>query len=63
MLFVVMAAVLFLLAALNQRKLWRVTAGWQYRNPEACEPSDAALIVGRVALVVLAFLSLATATL
>lgn len=61
--FVVVAAVLFVLAAVDQRKLWQGTTGWQYRNPEANEPSDAALALGRVVMVVVAFLALAAATL
>ncbi|GAA0901846.1 DUF6199 family natural product biosynthesis protein [Pseudonocardia zijingensis] len=48
----IMGVVMLLLAVVDQRALWRATAAWQYRNPEANEPSDAALALSRVGLVV-----------
>ncbi|MFS2294144.1 MAG: hypothetical protein FWJ90_15870 [Actinomadura sp.] len=48
--FVGIAIVLFLLGCMDQRKLYWKTAAWQYRNPEANEPSDAALGLNRVGL-------------
>ncbi|MBO2456879.1 hypothetical protein [Actinomadura violacea] len=47
--FVVIAAVvMFVLGCMDQRKVYLRTRGWQYRNPEALEPSDAALTMSRV---------------
>ena len=49
--FMLMAAAIFGgLGFMDQRALYQRTVAWQYRNPEAHEPSDAALAVGRVAL-------------
>jgi hypothetical protein len=39
----VMALVFFVLGCMGQRKLFWNTQAWRYRNPEAHEPSDAAL--------------------
>lgn len=48
---IIIGAVALILACVNQRSLWRVTRAWQYRNPDAVEPSDAALVWSRVGLV------------
>lgn len=49
------AAILFgLLALIDPRKLWWATSAWQFRNPEANEPSAAANAVGRVVAAVFA---------
>ncbi|MGH3241060.1 MAG: hypothetical protein ACRDNL_11825 [Spirillospora sp.] len=55
------AAVMFVLGCMDQRKLYWKGSAWQYRNPEANEPSDAALslrrasfFIGAVMLLVLA---------
>jgi hypothetical protein len=57
LLWVIYGVVMLVLAAVDQRALWRATAAWQYRNPEANEPSGARLAIGRVALVVTAPMS------
>ena len=49
-LFLVLAAICFVLGCVNQRKLYWSLAAWQYRSPEAHEPSDAALAVSRLSL-------------
>ncbi|MEU5990531.1 hypothetical protein ABZ806_16305 [Spirillospora sp. NPDC047418] len=58
----VLAGVCLLLACMDQRKLYWKTGAWQYRNPEAHEPSDSAfavqrgsMVVGAVALVIMGF--------
>ena len=58
----VLAGGCLLLACMDQRKLYWKTGAWQYRNPEAHEPSDTAfalnrgaLVVGAVVLVVMGF--------
>lgn len=58
----VLAAACLIFACVDQRKLYWKTGAWQYRNPEAHEPSDSAfavqrglLVVGAVALVILGF--------
>ncbi|WP_019629307.1 hypothetical protein [Actinomadura atramentaria] len=38
----------FVLGFMDQRKIYWKTAAWQYRNPEANEPSDTALGLSRV---------------
>ena len=45
-----MAAIFVVLGFMDQRAIHRKTVAWQYRNPEAHEPSDATLAVGRVSL-------------
>lgn len=55
------AAAFFGLAFMDQRKLYWKTRAWQYRNPEAMEPSDAALGLNRAALFVIAVLFLVIA--
>ncbi|TDD33252.1 hypothetical protein E1287_20130 [Actinomadura sp. KC06] len=42
-----MAVVMFVLGCVDQRKLYWKADAWQYRNPGANEPSDAALGVRR----------------
>ena len=37
---------------LAPRKMWRITHGWQYKNPEANEPSDAAYAMLRIRAIV-----------
>lgn len=45
----VVAMVLILLwAAISPESMWSTTSAWQYRDPEANEPSDAAYAVQRV---------------
>lgn len=39
--------------ALSPRTAWRVVEAWQYRDPEANEPSDLAFAISRVASIVL----------
>jgi hypothetical protein len=46
--FLVLAAIFVVLGFLDPRAVHRKVAAWQYRNPEAPEPSDGALVVGRV---------------
>lgn len=48
------AAVLGLLALVDQRKLWWAVSAWQFRHPEANEPSVAANALGRVVTAVVA---------
>lgn len=38
--------------AVVPRKMWRITQGWQYKNPEANEPSDAAYAMWRISSIV-----------
>ncbi|MEV4009891.1 DUF6199 family natural product biosynthesis protein [Nonomuraea angiospora] len=46
--FLVICSIAFFVSGLvNPRTLWRVTTAWQYRNPEANEPSDFAYGMGR----------------
>ncbi|MGW2309194.1 hypothetical protein [Actinomadura luteofluorescens] len=46
--FVLLVAVaMFVLGCMDQRTVYWKTRAWQYRNPEANEPSDAALATGR----------------
>lgn len=60
-LFIAFGALLLVLGCMNQRTLyWKLTA-WQYRNPEANEPSDAALALNRFGLIVSAVLMFAGA--
>ncbi|MEU8803374.1 hypothetical protein [Spirillospora sp. NPDC048819] len=56
-----LGAVMFVLGCLNQRKLYWKLAAWQYRNPEANEPSDAALGLNRFGLITSGVLLLAGA--
>jgi hypothetical protein len=51
---IILGVVALLLACVNQRRLWRATTGWRYRRPEAVEPSDAAMTLSRVGLVLVA---------
>ncbi|GAA3990147.1 hypothetical protein GCM10022247_05980 [Allokutzneria multivorans] len=46
--FALLGVGLLVLASRNPRRGWQRTAAWQFRNPEAVEPSDAALGCGRV---------------
>lgn len=60
----VIALVLILLwAAISPESMWSTTSAWQYRDPEANEPSDAAYAMQRVGavlgLVLIAILVLA----
>lgn len=51
-LFIVVA--LLLLAAVSPRRVWWALSAWQYRNPEANEPSDALYAGKRFGCIVLA---------
>ncbi|GAA4912352.1 DUF6199 family natural product biosynthesis protein [Stackebrandtia albiflava] len=42
------AALIPLWIAISPKGMWRTTAAWQYRNPEANEPSEAGYAVQRV---------------
>jgi hypothetical protein len=44
----VMAAFLVVVGFMDQQKLHRRRAGWQYKDPEAVELSDSAVVLGRV---------------
>jgi hypothetical protein len=46
--FLVLAAIFLVLGLMDPRTVHRKVVAWQYRDPEANEPSDAALVVGRV---------------
>ncbi|WP_301174740.1 hypothetical protein [Actinomadura geliboluensis] len=48
----VLAACCLLLACVDQRKLYWKTGAWQYRNPEANEPSESAFAMRRASLVI-----------
>jgi hypothetical protein len=56
------AAVLTLLACIDQRKLWYCTRGWTYADPAANEPSEAYFAFTRVGLVILVLGSIAIVT-
>ncbi|WP_228001181.1 hypothetical protein [Nocardia australiensis] len=49
-----LAAVLVVAACGDQRRRWWKRHAWRYRDPQACEPSDAALVAWRVAKLVAA---------
>mgnify|MGYP001640235234 CR=1 FL=1 len=38
---------MLLWSVIDPRGLWEVTSSWQFRNPEANEPSDSAFAVQR----------------
>ena len=38
--------------AVAPREMWRITQGWQYKNSEANEPSDAAYMMQRISAIV-----------
>ena len=38
--------------AVAPREMWRITQGWQYKNSEANEPSDAAYAMWRISSIV-----------
>lgn len=44
---IAIGVLLLALALVNPLSLWRATRGWTYRDPEANEPSDDALSLGR----------------
>ena len=48
---VVAMALIMLWAAISPESMWSTTSAWQYRDPEANEPSDAAYAVQRVGAV------------
>jgi hypothetical protein len=56
------AAVLVLLACIDQRKLWYYTRGWTYADPAANQPSEAYFAFIRVSLVLLALGTIAMGT-
>jgi hypothetical protein len=51
---IVLGAVALLLACVDQRRLWTATTGWRYRNRKAVEPSDAAMTLSRIGLLLVA---------
>ncbi|TMQ94735.1 hypothetical protein ETD83_23550 [Actinomadura soli] len=57
----VMAAVMFVFGCVDQRRLYWKADAWQYRNPGANEPSDAALGVRRASFFIGAVVLLAGA--
>ena len=40
------------------REMWRIMQGWQYKNPEANEPSDAAYAMQRISAIVAIVISI-----
>ena len=44
----IVAILLLLLTVVDPRKLWYSTTAWQFKNPEANEPSEASFALGRV---------------
>lgn len=48
-LFWIFAAVFLLLTVVDPRSLWYATTAWQFKHPEANEPSQASFTVGRLA--------------
>ena len=44
----IFAILLLVLTVVDPRKLWYSTTAWQFKNPEANEPSEASFAVGRV---------------
>ena len=58
---VIMAVVMFVLGCMDQRSLYWKMSAWQFRDPQANEPSDAALGVRRASLFISAVVLLVTA--
>jgi hypothetical protein len=44
----IVAILLLLLTLVDPRKLWYSTAAWQFKHPQANEPSEASFALGRV---------------
>src|SRR5688500_2867417 len=44
---IAVGGIFMVIAFMNPRSLWRSTAAWQYRNPDANEPSDDAYSMKR----------------
>ncbi len=44
----IMAILLLVLTVVDPRKLWYSTTAWQFKNPQANEPSEASFALGRV---------------
>lgn len=44
----IVALLLILLTVVNPRELWYSTTAWQFKHPEANEPSEASFALGRV---------------
>lgn len=44
----ILGIVIFGFGAVSPRGLWRVSTAWQFRNPDAVEPSDTAYAISRV---------------
>jgi hypothetical protein len=44
----IMTILFVILTVLDPRKLWYATTAWQFKNPEANEPSEASFALGRV---------------
>ncbi|GAA2088437.1 hypothetical protein [Actinomadura alba] len=59
----ILAGVFILLGLVDQRKFWWMTTAWQYRNPEANEPSDSSLALGRFSMFAMAVMSIIAAVL
>ena len=51
-LFVIFACGLLLWGAISPRSMWKTLQSWQFKNPEANEPSEAAFAFSRVASIV-----------
>ncbi|MGH3646219.1 MAG: DUF6199 family natural product biosynthesis protein [Micromonosporaceae bacterium] len=45
----VLAGLLFLWMVISPRSMWETLSAWQYKNPEANEPSEASFAMQRVA--------------
>ncbi|QFY05329.1 hypothetical protein GBF35_00295 [Nonomuraea phyllanthi] len=60
-LYIIGSIFFFVMSLINPRTLWRVTSAWQYRDPEANEPSDLAYGVGRGVSLVMAIVFLLVA--
>ncbi|RYB93892.1 hypothetical protein EUA93_05700 [Nocardioides oleivorans] len=44
----IVALLLLVLTVVNPRQLWYATTAWQFKNPQANEPSEASFALGRV---------------
>lgn len=55
---IAIGVVLLALALINPRSLWHATTGWRYRDPDANEPSEDALFLGRVGRALMGVLSI-----
>lgn len=55
---IAIGVILLALALINPRSLWHATTGWRYRDPDAHEPSEDALFLGRVGRALMGVLSI-----